>query len=166
MLEPSHTFARGRGRATPLQKKKPGPRFFKPCKLVSKHMSLFETHHASIEFANGAGLRPPQPPRFFKPCKLVSKHMSLFETHHASIEFANGGGLRPPQPPRFFPGGGWGGLVEAMGRVEGEGGGGGGGGGGVEGVWGGGGVGDQGRATPLQGDRAEPHLCKKTAPPV
>ena len=39
------------------------PRFLKPCKLASKHMNL-ETHHASIEFANGGGCAPPHP-RFF-----------------------------------------------------------------------------------------------------
>ena len=67
------------GRCAPPQP----PRFFKPCKLASKHMSLVETHDASIEFAN----RPP-----------------VVETHDASIEFANGGGggCAPPNPPAFL----------------------------------------------------------------
>ena len=35
--------------------------FFKLCKVALKHMILFETHHASIVFAN-EGVAPPQPP--------------------------------------------------------------------------------------------------------
>ena len=77
-----------------------------------QHLSLFETHHASIVFANGGGAAPPPPPphnplpppRFLKACKLVydPQSMSLFETHHANTVFANGAAL-PPQPPRSPP---------------------------------------------------------------
>ena len=48
------------------------PRFFKLCKLASKHMNLETYMQAlSIEFANGGGLRPPQPPRFLSRASLL-----------------------------------------------------------------------------------------------
>ena len=68
------------------------------------HMHTFsETHHARIVFANGGGLRPPQPPAFSSRASLPQSicHMHTFsETHHARIVFANGGGC-PPPTPRF-----------------------------------------------------------------
>ena len=44
-------------------------------------MSLIETHHASIVFATGRGVRPPDPP-LFQPCKLASIHVRILESHH------------------------------------------------------------------------------------
>ena len=48
------------------------PRCFKPCKLASKHVSVFGSYHASILFAKGGWAAPP-----FKQCKLASKYMSF-----------------------------------------------------------------------------------------
>ena len=74
------------------------PLLFEPCKVAESFWPkvLVQTHHASIVFANGGGLRPPQPPRCFKPCKLASKHVSVFGSYHASILFAKGGWAAPP----------------------------------------------------------------------
>ena len=35
------------------------PRCFKPCKLASKHVSVFGSYHASILFAKGGWAAPP-----------------------------------------------------------------------------------------------------------
>ena len=35
------------------------PRWFKPCKLASKHVSVFGSYHASILFAKGGWAAPP-----------------------------------------------------------------------------------------------------------
>ena len=42
------------GGATP-----PTPRCFKPCKLASKHVSVFGSYHASILLAKGRWAAPP-----------------------------------------------------------------------------------------------------------
>ena len=78
----------------------PDSPLFNPCKVALEPLIFFETHHASIVFANG-GAPPPDPPCSFEPCKLASKHMSLvLQTLTASILFANGRAA-PKTPPLF-----------------------------------------------------------------
>ena len=43
------------------------PRCFKPCKLASKHVSVFGSYHASILFAKGGWAAPP----FFSSASLL-----------------------------------------------------------------------------------------------
>ena len=59
-------------RALCLQMGPPTPGCFKPCKLASKHVSVFGSYHAGILFAKGRWAAPP-----FKQCKLASKYMSF-----------------------------------------------------------------------------------------
>ena len=85
----------------------PAPAFLA---VASKHMNLFETHHASMLFAHGPPSYPPalsnpskdcfkaarpQHPLRYKPCKIASKYMNpslrlrlhkppLVSSHHAS----------------------------------------------------------------------------------
>ena len=41
------------------------------------HMNPLRTRHDDLVFANGGGLRPPQPPRcLFKPCRLAFKNIA------------------------------------------------------------------------------------------
>ena len=70
-------------------------------------MNPFQTHDASIVFANGGGSAPPlETPRcFVKPGKLASKHMNILSKpmmQALCLQMGGGGGCAPPQPPRCF----------------------------------------------------------------
>ena len=68
-------------------------------------MNPFQTHDASIVFANGGG-GVSNPPLFFKAGQACFKAYEYpFQTNDASVVFANGGGgggCAPPNPPAVF----------------------------------------------------------------
>ena len=88
---------RARLAATP-----PPPRFFRPGKLASDFTNPFQTHDASIVFANGGGC--PTRPLFFGRASLLQSiriPATPMCCEHCVCTWGGRGGCAP-QNPRFF----------------------------------------------------------------